>query len=145
MQIKNGKKIKSLNLLSLIIFLLIDPVYADIGPKPQMDFKIVYETSKPISIIEAKQMECQDKECLSAKPLEKVGPQGFECIRTRIEDICGSLAYGYAPYHKLVFKFTDRIRESNVFPTDEFYGKYTVTVTDSALVVKPLSVNSNPR
>lgn len=105
---------------------------ADIGPKPSMEFHFVYETPKAISIINGEQIQCEDESCLDAKPLEQLGPQRFTCS----ENSCSSMAYGYAPYQKLVINFSDKTRESNVFKSGSFNGNFEVTVTDSRLVVR---------
>lgn len=128
--------------IGLVIFFLADPAYSDSGPKPSMHFDIVYATSKPSSLVKpkAKLMQCKDKECLDASPLPDYGPQTFRCD----ENTCGSMAYGYAPYQKLVLVFTDKTRESNVFSAGSLYQEYKVTVTDSALVVTTVSLSDKP-
>lgn len=96
-----------------------------------MDFTFEYE-SEAVSIVEGQLIECEDAECETGRPLEELGPQGFECT----ESGCSSLAYGYAPYHKLVITFTDRTRESNVFTKEAYTATFKVTVRESALLVE---------
>jgi len=106
-------------------------VRADIGRKPSMEFSFEYEI-EPVSIVEGKLIECDDAACETGKPLEQVGPQGFSCT----ESECSSLAYSYAPYHKLVITFTDRTRESNVFTNEAYTAAFDVIVSESALLVE---------
>ena len=110
------------------------PVGADTGPKPTMAFTFVFD-GPAIAIIGGEQLECQDAQCQTAKPLEVGGPQRFTCTGTE----CSSLAYGYAPYHKLVIQFADRTRESNVFQKSAFGATYEVKVTEDALQVRETS------
>ncbi len=105
--------------------------HADVGPKPTMSFKLVYQIA-PVTIVGGQQIECQDSACTDSHPLQQRGPQRFECQ----SDSCFSLAYGYAPYHKLLIQFADRTRESNVFQMSGFSGEFTVTVREQDLLVK---------
>jgi hypothetical protein len=109
--------------------------FADIGPKPGMDFAIVYETSQPVTLVAWELFECSDASCSSPKPLVQVGPQHFTCRPET--NSCSSLAYSYARYQKLVLNFSDRARESNVFESGAALGEYIVTVRDADLVVTP--------
>jgi hypothetical protein len=110
---------------------------ADIGQKPSMEFAFEYEID-PVSIVAGQLIECEDEACETGDPLESLGPQHFTCT----ESTCSSLAYGYAPYHKLVIEFTDRTRESNVFTKEAFTAAFKVTVSESALLVE--EVQSGP-
>jgi hypothetical protein len=142
-------------LVVLISIILGVSAYADLGPKPSMDFKISYKTSKPLSIIEATQMQCKDKGCSDPKPLSLYGPQHFECdgikpssfpMPLSKKDTCFSLSYGYDPYQKLVLRFSDNVvRESNIFPANQFTAHYSLTVTDSALIVELISSEPPPK
>jgi len=104
---------------------------ADIGPKPTMEFTFEYQI-EPVDIVEGQLIECEDEECKTGEPLEQLGPQDFTCER----NTCSSMAYGYAPYHKLVIQFTDQARESNVFTKQASQAAYKVTVSESALLVE---------
>lgn len=104
--------------------------HADAGPKPSMKFEFEFEID-PVSIVEGQLLECQDETCTDAAPLEEMGPQRFTCT----ESECSSIAYGYAPYHRLVITFSDGTRESNVFEKDGFAARYVVTVSEDALQV----------
>jgi len=96
-----------------------------------MSFTFKYQ-GDPIAIVEGQLLECEDKECASAEPLEEVGPQGFSCSETE----CSSIAYGYADYHKLVITFADGERESNVFTKKAMAARYQVTVSEDGLEVQ---------
>lgn len=104
---------------------------ADIGPKPAMTFTFTYQ-GEPLSIVEARLLQCRDAACTVAQPLESVGPQRFECTA----DFCYSMAYGYAEYQKLVVTFEDKTRESNVFRKRGFDAKYVVAVSEENLSVR---------
>ncbi|MBE9507390.1 MAG: hypothetical protein IMY86_05015 [Chloroflexi bacterium] len=104
---------------------------ADIGRKPSMEFFFEYQID-PVDIVAGQLLECDDEECETGEPLESVGPQHFTCT----ENACSSMAYGYAPHHKLIIEFTDRTRESNVFAKQAFEATYKVTVSESALLVE---------
>jgi hypothetical protein len=105
--------------------------HADAGPKPSMKFAFAFEID-PLPIVEGQLIECQDEACADAAPLEVLGPQRFTCT----ESECTSVAYGYAPYHRLVITFSDRTRESNVFAKSGFAARYVVTVSEDALQVR---------
>jgi hypothetical protein len=115
----------------VLAMLPVVPVYADVGPKPQMRFTFNFEID-PVSITSGQLIECEDETCTSGEPLEERGPQRFTCT----ESECSSLAYGYAPYHKLVIEFADQTRESNVFTKKAFTAHYQVTVSETGLAVK---------
>lgn len=94
-----------LTIIAAIFLLPTHTALADIGPKPNMEFTFEYETER-IPIIEGSQIECDDEECLTGRPLGVIGPQHFSCSDYE----CSSLAYDYADYHKLVIQFEDRVR-----------------------------------
>jgi hypothetical protein len=123
-------------ILSIMFFVFMLPVFvfADLGPKPKMDFEFVYETEESLAIVSGQQLECEDQGCTVAEPLEDYGPQGFFC-KTNLS--CQSLAYEYPfVYQKLRIVFSDKVRESNVFKTDAYYARFKVRVTNSALIVE---------
>jgi hypothetical protein len=126
-------------LASLLSF--VRAVRADIGPKPTMDFEFHYESGTPLAIVEGSQLECDDASCSDGEPLLEGGPQRFTCS----QDDCHSLAYGYAPYHRLVIRFSDGLtRESNVFTKDHFEALYRVTVRQNDLVVEEIGGSRRP-
>lgn len=118
-------------LLGLGLLLLIpQAVRADVGPKPGMSFTFRYEIPV-VEIIDGQLIECDDASCISGEPLEELGPQRFHCEDGK----CSAIAYSFSSYHKLVIRFADRTRESNVFGKRAFNAAYTVTVTEDALQV----------
>jgi hypothetical protein len=117
----------------LAFMLLASPALADIGAKPSMVFTFVYEVSATLEDTGNEQIECSDMACTSSWPLERVGPQGFRCYY----DECRSIAYSYsADYHKLRLNFSDRIRESNVFSTNNYGANFIVHVREDDLYVE---------
>ena len=106
---------------------------ADSGPKPEMTFDFVYETTKSLSIVGGEQWQCKTATCNEAYILEEGGPQGFFCTTSG----CRSRAYGYTDYNRLAVKFSDGItRESNIFETQSFNNQYRVTVRENDLLVE---------
>jgi hypothetical protein len=116
--------------IALLAVLPLQAALADTGPKPKMEFTFEFE-GDPVGIVSGQQMECQQSDCSDAAPLEEHGPQRFWCDAQE----CHSMAYGYAPYHKLVIAFADRTRESNVFQKQAFSAAYRVTVLADDLMV----------
>ncbi len=116
--------------LSVIVLLTATTAFADIGPKPTMQFKLVFQIP-PVALIGGQQIECSDAACSDAHPLAQLGPQRVTCSPSTNE--CSSMAYGYSRYHKLVLQFADRTRESNVFESSG--GAYTITVRDADLSI----------
>ncbi len=114
---------------------------ADMGPKPSMEFEFVYESSTTLTISEGIQLECSDETCFDAKPLERIGPQYFDCTDTE----CFSRAYGYAEYYRLSISFSDGVtRESNVFDKTYYNANYRVTVRENDLLVEETGGSMNP-
>lgn len=130
-------RLRSVTLASVLLVVLAlllspTPAGADVGPKPEMTFRFDFQTV-PVDIVEGQLLECETPACTAAEPLMEVGPQRFTCA----EHGCYSMAYGYAPYHRLALTFADgSTRESNVFEKKAFNSLYIVTVTDSDLKVK---------
>jgi hypothetical protein len=119
----------------LLTFLTTRAVLADIGAKPTMDFVFTQEFSgDQLTILGGTLMECEQSDCSDGEPLATMGPQQFDCTETS----CSALAYGFKTYHRLEIQFSDgKTRQSNVFKTDAFNGKYTVAVRQDDLLVKP--------
>lgn len=115
----------------LALLLCMGTAAADIGPKPSMSFRLKYQTSAPVQLLSGEQMQSFDPGFADARPLAAFGPQGFSAR----QDHCFSSAYGYAPYQKLVLKYSDRVRESNIFSSVPGDVTYDVLVTDTALIV----------
>ena len=110
---------------------------ADVGPKPQMTFRLKFETAEPLRLLGGLQLQCQAPDCSDAEPLEELGPQSFWCGETS----CSSLAYGYATYNQLELGFSDGItRTSNVFTSGSLKTEYRVTVREDDLFVQRTGV-----
>ena len=128
-------KFKTLFLL-LITILLVMPthiVLADTGPKPTMEFEFKGLQEGELTIVSGILYECEQPDCIDAKPLEELGPQRLICDAMS----CRALAYGFAPYHILEIEFSDGVtRRSNVFETAGFASKYSVTIQPDDLLVK---------
>jgi len=63
---------------------------ADTSPKPSMNFMLNYDISPALTISSGTLLECSDPNCADAAPLERLGPQGFQCGTAS----CSSMAYG---------------------------------------------------
>jgi hypothetical protein len=86
-----------------------------------------------VTIISGILYECDWSDCRDAAPLEDLGPQGLYCEPTS----CRALGYGFAPYHILEIEFSDgTTRRSNIFETEGFESRYTVTVQPDDLLVE---------
>lgn len=129
----SSMKPRTLCILTVMVILFSpSAILADIGPKPSMEFNLIYETTETVTLIDGQQLQCEDESCSQPRPLEQLGPQGFYCE----QDSCSSLAYGYAPYQKLVLNFSDGTRESNVFEAGSYHARFDVRVTDTGLVIE---------
>jgi len=113
------------------------PVWADVSPKPEMDFSFIYETeNKPlIDPAHSEQIQCQDNQCLESKPLGHYGIQKLYCSTGK----CFSVAYEYTDFQKLVISFADgSVRESNIFVAPrKLRARFNVHVHDKTLTVEP--------
>lgn len=106
------------------------PAFADMGPKPDMEFRVKY--SIPVVAVKSGKLMQSDKEDFSdAKPLPQLGPQDFYYS----EMPWHALAYGFKDYSKLVIQFADKERSSNVFRKRGFQACYNVDVRENDLVV----------
>ena len=137
-------KIKNLLFLLLITlsFMPLSSAFADIGPKPEMEFEFVQEpAAEQIEIVSGIMYECEQSDCSDARPLEELGPQRFTCEAAS----CYSMSYGYSPYHRLEIQFSDgKTRSSNIFETGGFTSTYLVTVRADDLVVELRSASAPP-
>jgi hypothetical protein len=121
--------------LFLLPFLLPwQAVSADVGPKPSMDFGFKQEFSGPsVTITSGVMYECEQSDCQDAKPLQRLGPQGFSCADFH----CSAMAYGFSPYHRIEITFSDgKTRRSNIFKTTQFQATYQVAVRQDDLLVQ---------
>ncbi len=125
----------------IIIFLLPVITFADAGPKPGMKFNFRYEILKNPDLISGQQIECKDINCNDTRSLQEAGPQRFECSS---REYCFSQAYGYADFHKLVIIYSDKVRESNIFSTNNFNSSFQVLVRENDLLITETTIfNSN--
>jgi hypothetical protein len=108
-------------------------VRADTAPKPTMKFAFEYEISTAPSIVSGILEECDQADCSDARPLQRAGPQHFDCGSA----MCSSLAYSYSKYHRLRIEFSDgKMRQSNIFGKNYFYASYSVAVRENDLRVE---------
>ncbi|WP_428074090.1 hypothetical protein [Candidatus Avelusimicrobium luingense] len=125
--------------LSLLLFLPLI-AWADVSPKPEMEFSFIYNTqNKPlIDPLLSEQIQCTDNQCLESKPLGHYGLQKLYCKAGN----CFSVAYEYSDFQKLVIAFTDGTkRESNIFPAaHKLRARYNVYVDKDKLTVEPSNV-----
>jgi hypothetical protein len=136
-------KILIASLLFSLVFSLIwlQPAYADIGPKPEMQFEFSFPEGNPLTILQGSLLECDQPDCQDAQPLEELGPQRFTCGATS----CQAMAYGFKPYHRLTITFSDgETRQSNVFSKRFFSANYQVEVRQSDLLVEERLGGINP-
>lgn len=126
---------KKLFLLLLLTVPFI-PAWADVSPKPEMEFSFIYNTeNKPlINPAQSEQIQCADNQCLESKPLGHYGLQKLYCSA----DGCFAVAYEFTDYQKLIIAFEDGTkRESNVFPAShKLRSRYNVYVNANGLSVE---------
>lgn len=127
--------------MAIVVLAVPHPAYADVGPKPSMEFEFIQAAGAPVVIVEAVLLQCQDPDCLQSYPLEEIGPQRFLCNAGS----CSSMAYGYAEYQRLQVKFSDgKTRQSNIFRKKYFEARYQVTVRPLDLLVEEQRGSLNP-
>jgi disulfide bond formation protein DsbB len=115
----------------LSVFLPQRVAFADIGPKPTMEFE--FTQTGGLMIASGILYECDQPDCSDAEPIKELGPQRLRCDAVS----CSALAYGFARYHRLEIQFSDgQTRASNVFETAGFNSRYKVTVRESDLLVE---------
>lgn len=112
------------------------PAWADVSPRPEMDFSFIYNTDyKPlVSPALSEQIQCADNQCLESKPLGHYGLQKLYCSPGN----CFSVAYEFADYQKLILAFEDGTRrESNIFPSaHKLRAHYNVHINANDLTVE---------
>ncbi len=127
-------------LWAIVLFLPAGLAWADVSPKPEMEFSFIYNTEKKplIDPLHSEQIQCQDNQCLESKPLGHYGLQKLYCSAGS----CFSVAYEYADFQKLLISFEDGTRrESNIFPAaHKLRARYNVYVNEDTLSVEPSSV-----
>ena len=121
-------------LIALSFLTVLCPIAAsaDMGPKPTMEFNVIFKTTKPVTVITGEQYVCQDKKCHDPKKLKEYGPQRFSCENNR----CRSLAYGYGgAYNIIKIQFSDKTRTSDIFRNLAFNATYDLVVDDEQIHV----------
>lgn len=126
-------------LLLPLFFCLFSPLWADVSPKPEMEFSFIYNTPSkpPIDPLHSEQIQCEDNQCFDSKPLGVYGLQKLYCSASE----CFSIAYEYDNYQKLIISFADGTkRESNIFASpDTLRSRFNVYVNEDNLKVEPSS------
>lgn len=143
----------------LFFFIIILPlVYADMGPKPTMNFHFIYDTGINTKIIDGLHFACNSPDCSDAKLFcggEDCEQQwnetthayyAFDCKewddKNRLmlmTDKCMTMSLGFPEYSKLIVTFEDKKRESNIFRYDEYNPVYNVYVHENDLTVEKIS------
>lgn len=117
--------------------------WADVSPKPEMEFSFIYTTeNKPlINPSQSEQIQCSDNQCLESKPLGHYGLQKLYCSTGS----CLAVAYEFTDYQKLIIAFEDGIkRQSNIFPAShKLRSRYNVYVHADGLTVEPTNITPN--
>lgn len=119
----------TIGLLALLTFLPTASVHADVGPKPTMDFRLVWGIPR-VSVTDASLFMCEDATC--ANPVEVLGP--FSCS----EESC-RYNYGSPGWYQLEIVFADQTRVSNIFEKLGFEATFDVTVNADDLLVEQVS------
>ena len=105
------------------------------GPKPIMEYQLVYQIPGAPRIVDGEHRQCRDSGCEKFEAFERYGPKDFDCEG----HACFSREYGYsANYHRLTIRFADKTRTSNVFENKDFLSTYTVFVRADDLLVEKL-------
>lgn len=117
---------------------------ADIAPAEQIRYSFKFEGVAPVKIASerSEQLQCEDNQCLSPKPLGRFGIQKLDCDANS----CHAVSYEFNPYQKLIIGFEDgSVRESEVFKTPSGRkNAMEVTVTPDALKVKEAEHSAAP-
>lgn len=135
---------KNLSKLFLIaaLTILAPLLMADTGPKPNARFEIEYLIEPVPELVEYILYQCDRPDCSDQARLEQLGPQHFECT----QDACTSMAYGYADYLYIEFRFDDgSTRTSNIFTKDHFNADYRITVNRDDLFVEEIGGDNRDR
>ena len=133
-------------LLAFTLFLCaFSPLWADVSPKPEMEFNFICNTAQKPAIdpLHSEQIQCSDNQCIESKPLGVYGLQKLYCQPTG----CFSIAYKYDNFQKLIITFADgTTRESNVFAApDTLRARFNVHVNEDDLTVTPTTLKADSR
>lgn len=127
-------------LVFIALFCAFTPLWANVSPKPEMEFSFIYNTqAKPlIDPVYSEQIQCADNQCIQQTPLGHYGIQKLYCGA----GACFSVAYEYDNFQKLIIAFTDGTKkESNIFPApDSLRSRFNVYVNENSLTVEPTEV-----
>ena len=127
-------------ILTFLLMLPLTAVWADVSPKPEMEFSFIYNTAqKPfIDPLHSEQIQCSDNQCLESKPLGHYGLQKLYCSA----GTCFSVAYEYTDFQQLIIAFEDGSkRMSNIFPAaHRLRARYNVYVDENSLTVEPTDI-----
>jgi len=142
-----------LGLVLLALFFPWQSARADTGPKPSMQFQIVYAVHPPPTLVSGFMMTCTDKSCTNPQnfsghcsnsgtpdPLTLTNPGDVYCYqRISCDQESCTASNPYDNYYRLDFTFSDgKTRVSNVFGKVYFYANYRVTVREDDLLVEEL-------
>ncbi len=130
---------KPFRILFLVVLfgLNIGSAKADMGPKPEMNFRIEYLGGRLLSPKAVYQLCFTDASAeIPSDTLHENNQRGPEGFRCEGPNECRSLAYSYDPYHRLMFVFENDTLISNVFTKSAFRSRYSVTVYDDRVIVK---------
>lgn len=119
---------------ALLAFIPTLTTRADVGLKPEMEFKFVAEDPQQTFVLQAATLyECQQADCSDARPIDEIGPQRLNCQK----DTCTIYFYGLEPYYRLEASFEDgRTLTSQAFAPSGFHSYYSVVVRENDLRVK---------
>ncbi|MBR4591724.1 MAG: hypothetical protein IKO35_00760 [Elusimicrobiaceae bacterium] len=127
--------------LFLVLILPLSTVWADVSPKPEMEFSFIYNTDKKplINPLLSEQIQCSDNQCQESKPLGHYGLQKLYCSAGG----CTAVAYEFADFQQLVIAFEDGSkRQSNIFPAShKLRSRYNVYVNEDSLLVEPTDLS----
>ncbi|CAN5551226.1 hypothetical protein BH10BAC5_BH10BAC5_09460 [soil metagenome] len=107
-------------------------VFADAGPKPSMKFNIVYDKGlEGLQVVTGFQLGSDNRDAALFDTLKTMGPQRF----TADHDKAHSMAYGYKDFNRIIIRFNDKERVSNIFERKSYNSEYKITVRENDLLV----------
>ncbi len=123
--------------LLLVLFVLSNNVlFADAGPKPSMHFTLVYDKGlEGLQVNTGFQLGSDTLNAALFDTLKTMGPQRF----TVDHDKGKSMAYGYKDFNRIIIRFNDKERISNIFERNSFNSDFKVTVRENDLLVEDVT------
>lgn len=125
-------------LLTLTVFLVTFPLWAEVSPLPEIQFNFIYNTEqKPLINPSASELvECKDRLCIQTEPLGTYGSQRLACG----PGTCVATAYEFEPFARLIMSFEDgSTRISNIFSvSNELIHKFNVYVNQDNVAVEAI-------